>query len=56
MNYEELKAKGEGIRNYLVEAGLYEEIQYESPQTEDRRLTTATSYPIKALIHVILDG
>lgn len=48
MNYDELNAKGEGIRNSLVEAGLYEEIQYESPQTEDRRLTTATSYPIKA--------
>lgn len=48
MNYDEIKIKGEGIRNSLMEEGIYEEITYESPQVEDGRVTTTTAYPIKA--------
>ena len=48
MNNDEIRMKGENIKNSLIETGAYEEITYEYPAVEDQRTVTATAYPIKA--------
>ena len=48
LDYNELKEKGERIKDSLMEIGAYKEISYDLPETEDMKTTTSTSYPIKA--------